>query len=126
MDTLGSKAMVEKELLVDAELTLGDVNQLLISELNKLAPFGTGNHKPVFVFKQVSPTKVELFGKTKEHTKLTFATDTGTIEAITFFRTPEEFTRSPKSDVPCDLLAHVEQSFFMGRAQIRLMIVDIL
>ena len=126
MNELGEHATRDKELLVDAELTLGNLNQDLIGELAKLAPFGTGNHKPVFIFKQVTPSRVEEFGKTKEHTKLTFETDTGNLEAITFFRTPTDFSKPPKSGVPCNLLAHVEQSYFMGRAQIRLMIVDIL
>jgi single-stranded-DNA-specific exonuclease len=110
---------------VDAEITLPDVNQLLLQELAKLAPFGAGNHKPLFAFKAVTPSRVELFGKTKEHTKLTFATDTSTLEAIAFFTTPEDFTSRPQPESPCTLLAHVEQSNFMGRLQTRLMIVDI-
>ena len=126
MDELGSKATIDEEVVIDAEINLADINQFLIQELAKLAPFGTGNHKPLFVIKNVSPDSVELFGKTKEHTKLIFKTDNGKLEAISFFQVPEKFTHTPVAGVPCTLLAHVERSYFMGRHQIRVMIVDII
>lgn len=126
MDSLGEEAIVKEEVVIDAEINLGDVNQFLIKELTKLSPFGMGNHKPIFVIKNVSPDSVELFGKTKEHTKLIFKTENGTQEAIAFFQTPEQFRQTPVENVPCTLIAHVEQSFFMGRNQTRLRIIDVL
>ncbi len=126
MDALGEKAFVKNEVLVDAEISLNEVNQLLIQQLTELSPFGTGNPKPLFAFKAVEPQSVELFGKTKEHSKLIFQTENGKVEAIAFFQTPEEFTRTPVPDIPCTVIGHVEQSFFMGRMQLRVRIVDIL
>ncbi len=126
MAELGDAAAVSEERVIDAELRLDDVNELLIKQLDQLAPYGTGNPKPLFVFKQVTPTAVELFGKTKEHTKLVFTTERGKLEAIAFFQVPEQFAKVPQVDSPCDLVAHVERSFFMGRQQIRLRIVDII
>lgn len=123
---LGEEAAVVEPVMIDAEISLSDVSPFLISELTQLAPFGMGNHKPLFAFKQVVPSQVELFGKTKEHTKLVFATDTGRVEAIAFFMVPEKFTFEPQPDVPCTMLGHVEQSFFMGRKQIRVRVVDVL
>jgi single-stranded-DNA-specific exonuclease len=123
---LGDEVSVKKNVVIDAEINLEDINNFLIQELNKLAPFGTGNHKPVFIIKNVKPQSVELFGKTKEHTKLTFKTESGKLEAIAFFQAPEKFTKMPVAELPCTLIAHVEQSFFMGRQQIRVMIVDII
>lgn len=122
---LGDEAVVKNEVKVDAELSLNEVNQLLISELAKLAPYGASNPKPLFVFRNVMPTTVEVFGKAKDHTKLTFATENGRLEAIAFFREPAQFTQEPKADVPCTVIAHVEQSFFMGRRQIRLRVVEV-
>ena len=122
---LGSDAAIEKELVVDAELPLEAVNDSLLAVLAVLAPFGLGNHKPLFAFVGISPTTVDRFGKTKEHTKLTFDTTGRAREAIAFFALPESFTRTPEVDTELTLLAHVEQSFFMGRLQTRLRIVDI-
>lgn len=126
MTELGDTISVEEEIVIDAELRLDDVNELLVNELNQLAPYGTGNPKPLFVFRSVTPASVGTFGKTNEHTKLVFITEKGKLEAVAFFKTLEQFENLPQVDTPCDLVAHVEQSFFMGRQQIRLRIVEIL
>ena len=124
-EILGSKAVVEEEKMIDALLSLDEVNGRLVNELNTVGPFGVGNHKPLFKFEKVTPVSVELFGKTKEHTKLLFDTQNGRLEAISFFTTPEEFQVEPKAGETISLLGHVEESFFMGRKQIRLRIVEI-
>ncbi len=126
MKALGNEAKVTQEIQIDAEISLNEVNQFLLNQLNSLSPFGTGNTKPLFAFRNVSPTSVDLFGKTKEHTKLIFGTENGQLEAIAFFQTPEQFTKTPKTDVPHTLIGHVEQSFFMGRVQTRVRIIDII
>ena len=95
-------------------------------EINRLAPFGKGNPKPLFAFVGVVPSKVEQFGKEREHLKVTFETARGHVEAITFFATPNSFQFEPQVDQSMTLLAHVEQSFFMNRPQLRLRIVDVL
>lgn len=123
---LGEEAFVKEEVQIDAELRLEDVNQLLINDLKILAPFGAANKKPLFAFKNVKPIEVEQFGKTKEHLKLVFGTESGRVEAISFFVTADSFQAVPTVGAAMTLLAHVEQSFFMGRPQIRMMIVDVL
>lgn len=126
MNELGEAAAFAEPVTIDAELSLDEVNPFLVSELARLSPFGTGNPKPLFAFRQVTPSTAELFGKTKEHTKVMFGTEQGSLEAIAFFMKPEQFTETPRPDVPCTLIGHVEQSFFMGRKQIRIRIIDIL
>lgn len=112
--------------LVDAELSLEEVNGALLRTLATFAPFGEGNHKPLFLFRNVSPERVLLFGKTKEHSKLIFKTSAGTLNAIAFFRRPEEFAVALEAGKPCNLIAHVEESTFGGRRERRLRIVEAL
>ncbi len=123
--TAGASAEVTPEVVVDAVLELSDVTEKLIRELTSLAPFGMGNIKPLFVFKNVIPKDVSVFGKVKEHTKLTFDTKGSAKEAIAFFMMPGDFKKEPKAGESITLYAHIEQSFFMGRMQTRLRIVDI-
>jgi len=125
MNELGDTATIKEEVMIDAEILLTDVNQLLMQQLTKLSPFGTGNAKPIFAFKNVIPQSVELFGKTKEHTKLIFQTENNKVEAIAFFQTPEQFTKLPDTEAPLTMIGHVEQSFFMGRQQLRIRILDV-
>jgi single-stranded-DNA-specific exonuclease len=115
---------IHDEKIVDADLTLSDVHDALYCALERLSPFGVGNHKPLFRFIGVTPDRVTSFGKKGEHTKLSLKNQRGTLEAISFFKTPESFT--PKlGKEPVDLIAHIERSHFMGRPQLRLRIVDV-
>lgn len=122
---LGSEAIIAKEYVVDATLPLEAVFGEMKRALAQLAPFGTGNPKPLFAFVRVIPSSVAVFGKAEEHLKLVFQTDRGPLEAIAFFTAPADYQTPPVTGEPCTLLAHIENSFFMGRQQMRLRIVDI-
>lgn len=123
---LQTGAREEATTFVDAELRLEEVTAVLVRTLSTFAPFGEGNHKPLFLFRNVVPERAELFGKTKEHSKLIFKTAVGTLNAIAFFRRPEEFKEPLEAGKPCDLIAHVEESTFGGRRERRLRIVEAL
>ena len=123
--SLGAAAAIDEVLTADAELTLEQVGDSLIKTLEAASPFGTGNEAPLFLFKTVVPSEVTTFGKGNEHTKLLFDTKGGKLEAIHFFKQPSDFTKVPESLMELNLLAHVERSFFMGRFQTRLRIIDI-
>jgi len=123
---MGDAANIDVQLEVDAELTLDEISSTVIEEQKMLAPFGMDNKKPLYKFTDVIAKEVAIFGKTKEHTKLQFDTKGYAREAITFFKKPEDFTVEPKVGEKLTLLAHLEQSYFMGRLQTRLRIIDIL
>lgn len=125
LQTLGDGATIQEEVLIDEVLSLNAVTHELVKELSLLAPYGTGNRKPLFAFAEVAPRKVEQFGKAGEHLKMVFESTGGQLEAIAFFATAEDFQKNPETHSSFTLIAHVEQSFFMGRQQIRLRIVDI-
>ena len=124
-EELGQKAAVSGDYFLDADLMLEDIDSVLLRSLRTLAPFGEGNEKPLFRFKGVMPHEVQVFGKAKEHMKLVFERERGTIDAIAFFTQPEHFACVPETGKECTLIAHVEESFFMNRRQTRLRIVDI-
>ncbi len=111
---------------IDARITLLDINDTLLRSLDSLAPFGMGNPKPLFEIRDAVPSEVQVFGKTQNHTKLKFKTERGRFDAICFFKLPTEFSIVPEAGKPLTLLAHIERSFFMGRLETRLRIVDIL
>ena len=124
-ERLGEAAVITELPTVDAELTLDVIDESFIKGQAKCAPFGAANPKPLYLFRNITPTKTAVFGKTKEHTKLSFETSGRAREAIAFFKTPEQFAHVPVVGESLSLLAHLEQSFFMGRLETRLRIVDI-
>ncbi|PIR85592.1 single-stranded-DNA-specific exonuclease RecJ [Candidatus Kaiserbacteria bacterium CG10_big_fil_rev_8_21_14_0_10_44_10] len=123
--SLGDKALANEEVSIDAVLSLEDITRDLLSTLRSVAPYGAGNKKPLFAFKNVKPSQIEQFGKTKEHLKIIFETSNKKIEAIAFFAKPEQYQVAPAINESLTILAHVEESYFMNRWQTRLRIVDI-
>lgn len=108
---------------VDGELSLSDVTWETYRSLERLAPFGEGNPKPIFAFPAVTVSGVKWFGKEKNHLELSFETPSGgVVRASAFFMKPTELT--PGSRI--DLLASLERSHFSGRSLLRLRIVEIL
>ena len=112
------------ETLVDAELLLKDISEESVSEILKLAPFGIGNEKPIFVFRDILPEKINRFGKAKEHLSINFRDSSQTIRGISFFASPDQFGDALKENIKTNLVANIEKSFYNGSSEIRLRIVD--
>ena len=113
--------------MIDMELSLNDVDWNFYNDIAKLAPFGVGNPKPTFIFRQVAPTNVRIFGKGNEHIELTFKNKKGAkIPAISFFGISEKWADAVHANKPIDLIASIEKSMFRGRPELRLRVVDVL
>jgi len=125
-EQVGAAAKIVEPWQVDMELSLDQITNELLRAQRQCGPFGCDNPKPLYLVKNVRPKQVDVFGKTKEHTKLLLTTGGVAKEAIAFFRTPEQFAVVPTAETSCSLLVHLEESFFMNRLQTRLRIVEIL
>lgn len=113
----------EEEPEHDAELALSDVNYTMHTDVQRMAPFGAGNKKPIFLFKDCLVSNAEPFGKEKQHTRLTLG-ENGAVSAIQFFS--DEKLKGVRAGETVSLLAHIEEDAFGKRRGIRLRIVDIL
>lgn len=114
----------DNRILIDAELSLKDVSPKLVEDILKLAPFGVENEKPVFIFRDIIPEKINRFGKSKEHLSINFRDGSTAVRAISFFTAPDQFGDLLKEGIKTNLVANIEKSFFGGRSEIRLRIVD--
>jgi len=115
----------DKKVVADAVLTLDDVNEKIEREVSALAPFGMENPKPIFAFRGVEIFEAKVFGKKMDHTEISFKNSRGQkISAIAFFKKPEDFGVKIAQGEKIDLLANIEKSFFRGRGEVRLRIVD--
>jgi single-stranded-DNA-specific exonuclease len=118
--------LVQEVISIDAEISLDHVSTQNVNDLKKLAPFGMKNEKPLFIFKDVIPEYVGQFGKTKEHLEIKFKNSFGKeVRAITFFKTPEDYSCVPTEGKKMNLIGHIEHSVFMGRHEVRVKIVDV-
>lgn len=115
---------MDSEIMVDTELKLKDISEKSVSEILSLAPFGIGNEKPVFIFRDILPEKINRFGKAKEHLSINLRDGSATIRAISFFTSPDQFGDALKEGIKTNMVANIEKSFFNGSSEIRLRIVD--
>jgi len=127
LHTLGD--MAEKELLhdADAEVHPEEVGVRLLSSLEKLAPFGMGNPKPVFLLRSVLIHEVSWFGKADEHLRVRIMHDRGMMEAVAFFA-KRDFGKEAeglRSGNNATILANVERDQFSRRNPVRLRLVAI-
>ena len=110
------------ETMLDRELDLAEVAHAQ-KELQKLAPFGVGNTKPLFIFPNVSVGPVRAFGKTQNHLGLSLSRGAARAEGIAFFSTPDSFNKKVEQGGKADIVGHVEADW---RGAPRIRVVDVL
>jgi single-stranded-DNA-specific exonuclease len=123
-ELLRKEAKAEKEVMIDRQL---DVTELPYAEkeLKKLAPFGIGNTKPLFIFPSVSISKTKMFGKGNDHLELELKGGLSPfgVSGIAFFSNQDSFTKRADVGARGDIVGHVELDW-RGRPRIR--VVDII
>lgn len=110
----------------DAKISFDEVNLENYRLIEKLAPFGVGNIKPLFLFERVEIKSVKMFGKEANHLELTFHNSRGReVKAIGFFMKATDWGTELKAGNKINLLANFEKSTFRGFTELRLRIVDL-
>jgi single-stranded-DNA-specific exonuclease len=132
---LGGKEEDSLAQRADAVIAPEEISLAFLKKVERLAPFGQQNPKPVFLLREVSVREVSRFGKAQEHLKLRLAPEAGqSIDAVTFFakgalaRTADQLAEGGR----VNLLAHLERDTFSRANQpqrgpfgVRLRLLDI-
>lgn len=112
---------------IDRELSLPDASWNTYRAIEKLSPFGTGNPKPTFLFRNITPSDVRQFGKEKNHLELVFEKPDGVkLSALAFFKSADGYGKDIRAGQPINLVATFEKSMFRNFPELRLRIVDII
>jgi len=120
------RVVQEESMTIDKKMILDEVDWRTYKEIEKLAPFGIGNTKPLFLFEDILIADVKMFGKEKNHLRLRFRNSRGgDVSAIGFFMDLNSFKTSLEIDRKINLVASFEKSVFRGRQELRLRIVDV-
>lgn len=112
---------------VDARIALKDVTPHFWRELQKLAPFGIGNPKPLFLLEGAEISGVKRFGKEKNHLELALTDGFGAdLRAIRFFTGEDPYWNSPLFEAGrgVNVLGHLESEQF-GKKGVRMRLVDV-
>ncbi|MBR5635748.1 MAG: single-stranded-DNA-specific exonuclease RecJ, partial [Pseudobutyrivibrio sp.] len=81
---------MQEVIKIDCDMPLSYITEELIDSLDMLAPFGTGNTKPLFALRNVPILKAAYIGKEGQYLRLTVGTENGgTMTAMLFRNVPE-------------------------------------
>lgn len=121
-ESLKREGAQAKEVIVDRELDLSELPHAL-RHLDRLAPFGIGNQKPLFMFPNATVGSIKMFGKQQNHMQVSLADEFNRVDGIAFFSTPDSFAKRPVTGERADVVGNIERDW---RGQPRLRVVDIL
>lgn len=117
------KEKEEAQLEVDTTLSLSEVSWTNWKQIEKFAPFGMANPKPLFLFEKVILAEARFFGKEKTHLELSF--DGSAVKAIMFFAESDEYKELKEGDT-VNLIATMEVNTFRNKRELRLRIVNVI
>ncbi|MGJ0748732.1 single-stranded-DNA-specific exonuclease RecJ [Enterococcus durans] len=108
-------------LRIDEIMTPKDATVELIDALKLLAPFGTDNPVPQFLFRQTSAENVKRIGTAQQHLKLTLVDDGAQLDAVAFGFGSEE---NELLNNPIDVVGKLSVNEWNGRKKPQLMVTD--
>jgi single-stranded-DNA-specific exonuclease len=82
---------MQEVIKIDCDMPLSYITEGLVDSLDMLAPFGTGNTKPLFALKNVPILKAAYIGKEGQYLRLTVGTEKGECMTAMVFRNVPEF-----------------------------------
>ena len=104
----------EKQLPIDGYLPFSNLNFDLVSEINYLAPFGSGNPPPVLVSRNLEITKSTPIGKDKSHRKLIIQNEAGEIQQALWWNA----NGKPMPQDRFDLAYYLRLNEFKGKKEV--------
>ena len=127
LQTLGDMAEDEIAFAADASVQPHEASARLLLSLEKFAPFGMGNPKPVFLLEDVLVHEVSWFGKAEEHLRVRIKHESGLVEAIAFYARRELGKDAEKLSTGgrASIFANLERDQFSRRTPVRLRLVAI-
>lgn len=125
--TADTEIVDDLSLHADAVVTPDEITIEFLRHVEKLAPFGMENPKPVLLLREVCINEIAPFGKAQEHLKIKISGDFKNIEAVAFFA-KGHLARTASTLGPgarAHLLAHVERDTFSRTNPVRLRLLNL-
>lgn len=120
-DTITESSKIP-EIDIDCEINLSDINERLFRTLNRFAPFGPDNMKPVFLTRNVQHIRSTTIKD--EHLRMTIAQNGSKLNAIGFNLGKEKID-SLFGTLHYDIVYTIEENEWKGSKTLQLRIIDI-
>ena len=119
-----SVAELIPDLDIDAEATIGQITVSMIRDLEKLAPFGQNNPRPILCATDVQlADEVKTMGSEGRHLSLKLKQHSATIRAVAFGK-PEWLSKLKDTNASYDFAFEPMVNEFRGRSSAEVKLVD--
>ncbi len=118
-----------KNIEIDTEISLNQINEKLEDALKNLAPFGYGNPKPIFVSKEVNVIGYPILFK-ERHLRFV-AEQNGTVFDAIWFNSGKEVAGSmiekmvDSKNLSVDIVYTISRNEYQGKSEIQLQLKDL-
>ncbi|MBI2005048.1 DHH family phosphoesterase [Patescibacteria group bacterium] len=112
-ETLRKISSVVEPVVLEREVDLAEVGHAHTA-LARLAPFGEGNRKPLFIFPRVSLEGVRMFGKAQDHLEIKLSKNGVRVPGVSFFSSQDSFSKKVEAGLTADIVGHIENDWRGG------------
>lgn len=113
--------ILERELKIDAELMDEDVTINFAMQLEKLAPFGYQNEKPVFEIKHITLSNILYMGNDKQHVKFLCSGQNKNNFSCVLFNHAKEYSTILHGDCH-SIIGSPDINVWNGKSQVQMLI----
>jgi len=104
----------------DAQLRVAEITPDLLSDLDRLRPFGVGNEEPLFLLSNVRVASISRIGSGGRHLRFAVEEDGRRLSGVAFRRAEIPVSASGRSD----LLFAVQENVYRGARSLQLLLRD--
>lgn len=112
-----------QRLRVEAEISLDDLRQELIDDLERLEPFGAGNPRPRFLIRNVTARTPSSMGGDMKHLSFSVMTDDRRVRCV-YWNASHRIPELMSVDGLCSLVASPRLNNWKGKSNIELEVID--
>lgn len=114
-----NSSLFDSGLSIDLDIKESDVSMELAQELEKLAPFGCQNERPVFRLHEIRPSSVNFMGADKQHVRFSGVGSSGKNVACILFQKAQEYGDALLGGESISLLGYPDINVWNGDAKIQ-------
>ncbi|HNW34045.1 MAG TPA: single-stranded-DNA-specific exonuclease RecJ [Candidatus Ozemobacteraceae bacterium] len=118
-------ADLQAEWLIDAEVSIDIVNETLLNDLMRFAPFGIDNPAPLFTARRVHFYEIRKVGETKNHLRFKFRKTSGSSIFGIGFGLGRLLDVDQMTDGVCDLVFSVDANEYNGVRSAQVVVYDV-
>lgn len=111
--------------IIDAEIDPAELTLDLASELEKLAPFGHQNQKPVLLMNAICPSSIAFLGESKQHLRFNGKGAVGGQFSCILFQKAQELGKDLQEDMVISLVGYADINTWNGSSKVQFVLKNI-